>query len=87
MLVRSGGAIDAGAEARVSATRTPRLVLVEGECGAGKTTLALHLLRRWCTNPACFRRATFDFVLHVDLRLLLLCTPCALTTDSREIGQ
>lgn len=69
----------------MSGARTPRLVLVEGECGSGKTTLALHLLRRWCANRSCFRRAPFDFLLHVDLRLLLLCMPCISGTGTSTV--
>ncbi|XP_068222817.1 uncharacterized protein [Palaemon carinicauda] len=47
----------------------PRLVIISGVMGAGKTSLHRHILHEWCSHsPAIFGLSSMDIVIGVELR-------------------
>lgn len=47
----------------------PRLVIISGVMGAGKTSLHRHILHEWCSHsPAIFGLSSIDIVIGIELR-------------------
>ena len=75
--------LSGGAEAlRLISGETPKHVLIEGEAGIGKSTLARYLAQSWATEQAY---KTFSLLIYVDLSTFprdLACRPANLLQHS-----